>query len=153
MCAGTGFQGHQTRGRSVLSSLFSRLTNTWKVSVCQGTPFSPSISTLSPESLSGVTSFSGTHQQLQALPHLHSSLKSVTFRDPVETREVSSITVASLLRDITSLTELKVSFTLHSMYDSGNLLRSLVQACPNLRRLDLTCEHKPSFHLASFLDL
>ena len=70
----------------------------------------------------------------------------------VETREVSSITVASLLRDITSLTELKVSFTLHSMYDSGNLLRSLVQACPNLRHLDLTCEHKPSFHLASFSD-
>ena len=110
------------------------------------------LSTLSPESLSGVTSFSGTHQQLQALPHLHSSLKSVTFRDPVETREVSSITVASLLRDITSLTELKVSFTLHSMYDSGNLLHSLVQACPNLRHLDLTCEHKPSFHLASFSD-
>lgn len=108
------------------------------------------LSTLSPESLSGVTSFSGTHQQLQALPHLHSSLKSVTFRDPVETREVSSITVASLLRDITSLTELKVSFTLHSMYDSGNLLRSLVQACPNLRHLDLTCEHKPSFHLDAF---
>ena len=117
-------------------------SNTWKVSVCQGTPFSRSISTLSPESLSGVTSFSGTHQQLQALPHLHSSSKSVTFRDPVETREVSSITVASLLRNITSLTELKVSFTLHSMYDSGNLLRSLVQACPNLRHLDLTCEHK-----------
>lgn len=35
------------------------------------------------------------------------------------------------------------------MYDSGNLLRSLIQSCPNLRHLDLTCAHKPSFQLVS----
>ncbi|TFK44191.1 hypothetical protein BDQ12DRAFT_620074 [Crucibulum laeve] len=107
-------------------------------------------SALGPTSLGRVTSFSGTHQQLQALPHLHCSLESVTFVDPVETREVSAPTVASLLRELTSLTELRIAFTLHSMYDSGNLLRSLIQSCPNLRHLELTCGHKPSFQLDAF---
>ena len=98
-------------------------------------------------SLSKVTSFSGTYQQLHALPHLHRSLQSVVFRDPVDTRDVSGPIVAALLRDLTSLTSLKVSFTLHSMYDSGNLLQSLIQSCPMLRHLELTCGHKPSFQL------
>jgi len=97
--------------------------------------------------LSRVSSFSGTHQQLQALPHLHRSLKIVDFRDPVETRQVSAPTVANLLRELPQLTTLKISFILQSMYDSGNLLRSLIQSCPLLRHLDLTCAHKPSFQL------
>ncbi|EAU91118.1 hypothetical protein CC1G_03286 [Coprinopsis cinerea okayama7 len=92
------------------------------------------LSSLDPSSLSRVTSFCGTHQQLQALPHIHTSLKSVTFRDAVETREVSAPIVASLLRELTSLTDLKISFTLHSM----------------LRHLELTCAHKPSFQLDAF---
>lgn len=104
---------------------------------------------LDPVSLGKVKTFSGTHQQLQALPQIHPVLESVTFRDPVETREVSAPTVATLLRDLTSLTELRISFTLHSMYDSGNLLRSLIQSCPQLRHLELTCAHKPSFQLVS----
>ncbi|TFK25240.1 hypothetical protein FA15DRAFT_756029 [Coprinopsis marcescibilis] len=108
------------------------------------------LSSLDPTGLSRVTSFSGTHQQLQALPHLHPFLRSVTFRDAVETREVSAPTVASLLRELTCLTDLKIAFTLHSMYDSGNLLRSLIQSCPKLRHLELTCAHKPSFQLDAF---
>jgi len=98
-------------------------------------------------SLSKVTTFSGTHQQLHALPHLHRSVQSVAFQDPVETRDVSASTIATLLRDLTSLTSLKISFTLHSMSDYGNILRSLIQSCPMLRHLDLTCGHKPSFQL------
>lgn len=108
-------------------------------------------SSLDPACLSSVMSFSGTHQQLQALPHLHPSLKQVSFREPVETREVSAPTIASLLRELTSLTDLRITFALHSMYDSGNLLRSLIQSCPNLRRLELTCAHKPSFQLVGFV--
>jgi len=107
------------------------------------------LATLDPRSLNRVTSFSGTHQQLQALSQIHPELKVVAFRDSVETREVSAPTVANLLRELTSLTELRISFTLHSMYDSGNLLRSLVQSCPRLRHLHLTCAHKPSFQLVS----
>ncbi|KAH9484904.1 hypothetical protein JR316_0001806 [Psilocybe cubensis] len=106
--------------------------------------------TLEPGSLPNVTRFSGTHQQLQALPHLHRMIEYVTFRDPVETRDVSAPTVASLLRDLPSLMSLKIAFTLHSMYDSGNLLRSLIQSCPMLRHLELTCAHKPSFQLDTF---
>ena len=107
------------------------------------------LASLDPESLNRVTSFSGTHQQLQALPQIHPELKVVAFRDSVETREVSAPTVARLLRELTSLAELRISFTLHSMYDSGNLLLSLTQSCPGLRHLDLTCAHKPSFQLVS----
>ncbi|KAJ3492567.1 hypothetical protein NLJ89_g11208 [Agrocybe chaxingu] len=108
------------------------------------------LASLDPDALTNISSFSGTHQQLQAMPHLHRVVKSVTFRDPVETREVSAPTVASLLRELTDLTSLKISFTLHSMYDSGNLLRSLMQSCPMLRHLELTCAHKPSFQLDAF---
>ena len=98
-----------------------------------------------------LTSFSGTHQQLQAISHLYPVLQSVAFRDPVETREVSGPAVANLLRELTSLTELNISFSLHSMYDSGSLLRSLIQSCPHLQHLALTCAQKPSFQLVRFL--
>ena len=107
-------------------------------------------STLDPSSLGHVTHFSGTHQQLHALPHLHRTVQSVAFRDPVETRDVSPPTVASLLRDLPKLTQLKIAFALHSMYDSGNLLRALIHAAPRLRDLELTCAHKPSFQLDAF---
>jgi len=89
-------------------------------------------------------------QQLQALPYLHPFLKSVTFRDPMLTREVSAQAVAGLLQGLSSLIELKISFVLHSMYDSGNLLRSLITSCPHLQHLELTCGSKPSFQLDTF---
>lgn len=107
------------------------------------------LSTLDPGCLQ-LSSFSGTLQQLQALPYLHPYLKSVTFRDPMQTREVSAQAVAGLLQGLSRLSELKISFMLHSMYDSGNLLRSLITACPHLRHLELTCGNKPSFQLVSF---
>ena len=104
------------------------------------------LSTLDPSCFQ-LSSFSGTMQQLQAVPHLHSFLKSVSFRDPMPTREVSAQAVAGLLQGLVSLTELKISFVLHSMYDSGSLLRSLIASCPHVQHLDLTCAGKPSFHL------
>ncbi|KAG6861904.1 hypothetical protein C0995_009854 [Termitomyces sp. Mi166 len=97
-----------------------------------------------------ISSFTGTLQQLQALPHLHTHLKSVTFRDPMLTREISTQAVSALLQSLPNLNKLKVSFILHSMYDSGNLLRSLIVACPRLRHLDLTCGNKPSFQMDTF---
>jgi hypothetical protein len=104
------------------------------------------LASLNPDALQ-LTSFSGTLQQLQALPYLHPYLKSVSFREAMPTREISALTVASVLQGLTSLTKLKISFVLHSMYDSGNLLRTLVSNCPQLRHLELTCGHKPSFQL------
>ncbi|KAF8658249.1 hypothetical protein AX16_002025 [Volvariella volvacea WC 439] len=94
-----------------------------------------------------LTSFSGTLQQLQAIPHAYATLKSISVREPIMTREISALAVAGILQGMTALEELKVSFMLQSTYDSGSLLRSLTGACPRLRHLDLTCGHKPSFQL------
>lgn len=106
-------------------------------------------STLDPVTLPRLTEFSGTLEQLQALPHLHGSLKSVTFREPMQTRELTPLAVAGVLQNLTSLVELRISFVLHSMYDSSSLLRSLIASCPQIRHLELTCAHKPSFQLVS----
>ncbi|KAG5650890.1 hypothetical protein H0H81_010651 [Sphagnurus paluster] len=107
------------------------------------------LATLDPGSMQ-LKSFSGTLQQLQALPYLQPHLQSVTFRDPMQTREISAQAVASLLQGLSCLTQLKISFNLQSMYDSGNILRSLVMSCPHLRHLELTCGNKPSFQLDAF---
>lgn len=104
------------------------------------------LSSIDPGSLH-ITSFTGTLHQLQALPYLRTHLKSVTFRDSMLTREVSTQAISVLLQSLSNLTELKISFILHSMYDSGNILRSLIVACPRLRHLDLTCGNKPSFQM------
>ena len=69
------------------------------------------LSTLSATALEHLASFSGTLHQLQAIPHLHQQIKSVTFCDAVELREISLPTVASLLRNLVLLTELKIAFT------------------------------------------
>ncbi|KAF5348690.1 hypothetical protein D9758_006866 [Tetrapyrgos nigripes] len=112
---------------------------------------------VSPSQLGGLSadllhlkSFSGTFDQLQALPHIHHDLESMTFREPMQTREVTALAVAGMLQRLCNLRTLRISFTLHSMYDSANLLKSLIVSCPNLRHLELTCAHKPSFQLDSF---
>lgn len=98
-----------------------------------------------------LTSFSGTMAQLQALPAVHhASITSVTFTDPMHTRDVTAVAVASVLQNLASLATLKIGFHLHSMYDSGNLLRSLVASCPKLTHFHLTCTQKPSFQLDAF---
>lgn len=108
------------------------------------------LSLIDPETIP-LTSFSGTFPQLQALSQFHSSLTSVSlFRQPLQTREVTAPAVASVLQGISQLTKLKISFMLHSMYDSGSLLRSLISSCPHLSHLELTCSHKPSFQLDAF---
>ncbi|KII92598.1 hypothetical protein PLICRDRAFT_172671 [Plicaturopsis crispa FD-325 SS-3] len=105
---------------------------------------------LDPEALPNLTHFGGTLEQLQALPRLHSSIKSIGFREPMLMREITPLTVSGLLQSLSSLTELSIAFALHSMYDSSSLLRSLTSSCPQLRHLELTCGHKPSFQLESF---
>ncbi|KAJ7497567.1 hypothetical protein FB451DRAFT_237206 [Mycena latifolia] len=96
-----------------------------------------------------LTSFSGTLTQLQALTHSYSSLKSLTFRDPVWSRDVTTMTISGLLQQLTSLTDLTISFMLHSPYDSSSILRALVSSCPQLQHLNLSCLRKTSFQLDS----
>ncbi|KAF9268714.1 hypothetical protein L218DRAFT_970004 [Marasmius fiardii PR-910] len=107
------------------------------------------LSAVDPSTLK-LRAFTGTLEQLQALSHTHQYIESVTFRESMQTREVTSLVVAGLLQRLTALTKLKISFTLHSMYDSGNLLKSLISSCPNLRHLELICGHRPSFQIDSF---
>lgn len=108
------------------------------------------LASLDADALPELTAFTGTLQQLQALPGIHASLKTVCFRESMQTREITAPAVASVLSALTSLSRLKISFKLHSMYDSGNLLRSLISSCPYLKHLELTCGHKPSFQLDAF---
>ncbi|KAF7361646.1 hypothetical protein MVEN_00508000 [Mycena venus] len=106
------------------------------------------LNSLDPDALK-LTSFSGTLAQLQALSHSYSSLKSLTFRDPVWSRDVTTMTVSSVLQQLTALTELNISFMLHSPYDSSSILRALRASCPNLQHLHLSCIRKTSFQLES----
>jgi len=107
------------------------------------------LATLAPDTVK-LRSFTGTLEQLQSLPHTHKYLESVAFREPMRTRDVTALAVAGLLQRLTNLTKLRISFMLHSMYDSGNLLRSLIASCPKLTHLELMCGHKPSLQLDSF---
>lgn len=94
-----------------------------------------------------LTSFSGTLSQLQELSHSYSSLKSLTFRDPIWSRDVTTMTISSMLQQLTSLTELTISFMLQSPYDSNNILRTLTLSCPHIHHLHLSCFRKTSFQM------
>ncbi|KAJ4483813.1 hypothetical protein J3R30DRAFT_3285141 [Lentinula aciculospora] len=107
------------------------------------------LATMAPDTVK-LRSFTGTLEQLQSIPHMHKYLDTVAFREPMRTRDVTALAVAGLLQKLTALTKLKISFMLHSMYDSGNLLRSLIASCPNLTHLELAYGHKPSFQLELF---
>ncbi|KIM83187.1 hypothetical protein PILCRDRAFT_819402 [Piloderma croceum F 1598] len=117
------------------------------------------LSSLSASSFPDLIEFSGTLEQLQTLapshPHSHRidtsrQLKSVGFHQPMVMREVTHLAVCNVLQGLENLTTLSISFVLHSIYESGSLLRSLVGSCPRLERLDLGCGHMPSFTLDSF---
>jgi hypothetical protein len=98
-----------------------------------------------------LTSFTGTLSQLQALPQIYPTLKSLTFRDAVWSRDVTTMTVSNLLQQLTSLSELTISFMLHSPYDSSGILRALTASCPHLQYLELVCIRRTSFHLVRFI--
>ncbi|KAJ7187969.1 hypothetical protein C8R46DRAFT_978844 [Mycena filopes] len=83
--------------------------------------------------LKHLTSFSGTLPQLQALSHSpahpHLALTSLTLRDPVWSRDVTTLALASALTQLPALASLHIAFMLHSPYDSTSILRALVAAC------------------------
>ncbi|KAJ7647062.1 hypothetical protein FB45DRAFT_1099613 [Roridomyces roridus] len=108
------------------------------------------LNTLDSEAIK-LTSFSGTLTQLQALSHSYSTIKSLSFRDPVWSRDVTTMAISGILGQLTALTELEISFMLHSPYDSSGILRALVAACPHLTDLKLSCIRKTSFQLDAFV--
>lgn len=108
------------------------------------------LSALDEEALPELKEFSGTLEQLQILRRHHTSLTSVGFHEPMMMRDITPLAVSAVLQGIPNLTTLRISFVLHSMYESGSLLRSLAGCCPRLERLELVCGHKPSFPVESF---
>ncbi|KAK7005758.1 hypothetical protein R3P38DRAFT_3039456 [Favolaschia claudopus] len=104
------------------------------------------LSSLEPDALT-LSSFSGTLSQLQALHHSYSSLKTLTFRDPLWSRDVTTMTISSVLQQLTSLAELDITFMLHSSFDSSSILRALISSCPHLQHLQLSCVRTTSFQI------
>jgi hypothetical protein len=111
------------------------------------------LTSITSHSLPHLTHFGGTLEQLQDLPHIHPRIKSIAFTDPIFTRIYTPPTIAAVLRKLTALTNLRISFVLHYAYDSTSLLHWLATACPLLECLQLTCVDKPSFQLVSSLSL
>ncbi|CAK5281631.1 unnamed protein product [Mycena citricolor] len=97
-----------------------------------------------------LSSFTGTFPQLQTLVSTYPHLMSLTFREPLWSRDVMTMTLSSVLQQLPALTQLNVTFLLHSPYDSSSILRALMSSCPNLRDLKLSCIRTSSFQLDSF---
>lgn len=107
------------------------------------------LSAMEPTALPLLQQFTGTLEQLQIIAPNHPSLTHVGFAEPMLMRDVTPLAVSLVLQGMTHLESLSIGFVLGSMYESGNLVRSLVTACPRLKRLELVCGHKPSFPLVS----
>jgi hypothetical protein len=103
-------------------------------------------------SLPKLVDFTGSVGHLQALPR-KLSLRSIRICETLVVRELTPMTISNILQAISSLVTLEVSFILQSGYDSVSVLRSIISSCPQLRHLDLTCCHKPSFSLVSFFSM
>ncbi|ETW80979.1 hypothetical protein HETIRDRAFT_434843 [Heterobasidion irregulare TC 32-1] len=99
--------------------------------------------------LAGVAAFSGTLDQVQALPH-RAALRALCVTDPILLRESTPLAVAGVLQTLPALASLTIAFVLEHGYDNGGMLRTLVAACPHLQHLDLTCARKPSFTIDAF---
>ena len=111
------------------------------------------LTTMEPTALPLLQRFTGTLEQLQSIAPNHLTLTHVGFSEPMLMRDVTPLAVSLVLQGLVHLESLSIGFVLGSMYESGNLVRSLVGACPKLRRLELVCGHKPSFPLVSYICL
>jgi hypothetical protein len=105
-----------------------------------------SLRTLDASALCSVQSFSGTVAQLRALPQLHKQLKSVTFeQELVSTREITT----DFLKHLSNIVEFSIMIPLQQSYETSNIFRGLITACPKLRRLKVICNHQPSMQFVS----
>ncbi|KIK98480.1 hypothetical protein PAXRUDRAFT_31160 [Paxillus rubicundulus Ve08.2h10] len=96
-------------------------------------------------SLSQLTHFGGAIEHLQGLANIHSQITSVALDEPLIVRDFAPLLVAGVLQGLKFLTELRVCFVFHSIYDGGSLIRSIVSACPGLTTLEVVCVRGPSF--------
>lgn len=106
---------------------------------------------LTPGSLSELTHFSGAIEHLQGLAPIHHQITSVAIDEPLVIRDLAPSLLASVLRGLKSLTELRVCFVFQSAYEGGSLVRSIAHACPGLTKLEVICTRKSSFTVVRLL--
>ncbi|KAI0697254.1 hypothetical protein BC835DRAFT_1338772 [Cytidiella melzeri] len=94
----------------------------------------------------------GLNNPQTQFPHspLSESLQSLTLGELIPVRELTPLSVSSMLAGLHALTSLTAVFSLESGYDSNGVFRTIVSACPQMLHLDLTCTSKPSFYLEAF---
>jgi hypothetical protein len=103
------------------------------------------ITSLVPGSLPELTHFSGAIEHLQGLAPIYHQITSVALDEPLLIRDLAPSLLASVLRGLKSLTELRVCFVFQSAYEGGSLVRSIAHACPGLTKLEVICARKSSF--------
>lgn len=86
------------------------------------------LSSLSRDALPLLQEFTGTLEQFQMLRNTHPSLKSVTFNDPMLTRELTPLAIAVVLQHLKNLTHLRVSFVLPCMTAEVSSVHSSLHA-------------------------
>lgn len=102
------------------------------------------LTSLEPGSLPELTRFSGAVEHLQALAPIHHQISSVALDEPFVIRDVAPSLLASVLRGLKSLSELRVCFVFQTAYEGGSLVRSIAHACPGLTKLEIVCTRKSS---------
>ena len=109
------------------------------------------LSSLVPGSLPELTHFSGAVEHLQGLAPIHQQISSVALDEPLVIRDFAPSLLASVLRGLKSLTELRVCFVFQSAYEGGSLVRSIAHACPGLTKLEVICTRRSSFTIVRLL--
>ncbi|KAF8134522.1 hypothetical protein EV363DRAFT_1160578 [Boletus edulis] len=103
------------------------------------------LTSLTSGSLPELTHFSGAIEHLQELAPIHHQITSVALDEPLVIRDFAPSLLASVLKGLKSLTELRVCFVFESAYEGGTLVRSIAHACPGLTKLEIICTRKSAF--------
>lgn len=105
------------------------------------------LSSLDKGALPNLTRFAGSLEQLQGLSQIYSQITSVAIDEPLVIRDMAPLLAAGVLQGLHCLTELRVALVFQAAYEGGRLVRSIVNACPRLTKLELICARRPSFTL------
>ncbi|KAL4078558.1 hypothetical protein V8B97DRAFT_1865841 [Scleroderma yunnanense] len=103
------------------------------------------LSSLDHTSLPNLTRFGGSLEHLQGLARIRPQITSVAIDEPLIIRDTAPLLAAGILQGLQFLCELRVSFVLHSAYEGSSLIRSIINACPRLTKLELICTRHSSF--------
>ena len=106
------------------------------------------LETLAADSLPLLREFHGKLAQLQSLPQIM-QLETVTIREDLGAHESYQLATSGMIKGLSSLRELNLSFLMETVCITNTLLKALVASCPQLHHLSLYCGKQPSIHLDS----